>query len=208
MWLERASRGLQPTSSTGADFSMSLGYLGLCCSMLEGRDFTNLFGHPFQCMSAFILKRFSSYIQWNFSYYSLRSLPLHCALLMSIWFRYLLCSEGAIGCHHCTASQLTHDEHFVHWDPRCFFQWSSLLATQLPSSAVAQINSVSRADFVCLFGIFEEISVRLVFEAAEEYVNGCPVLQHNDRQPEHSVMRKHAERALQPFIQDAGEDRP
>lgn len=55
-----------------------------------------------------------------------------------------------------------------------------MLATQLPSSAVAQINSVSRADFVCLFGIFEEISVRLVFEAAEEYVNGCPVLQHND----------------------------
>lgn len=83
-----------------------------------------------------------------------------------------------------------------------------MLATQLPSSAVAQINSVSRADFVFLFGIFEEISVRLIFEAAEEYVNGCPVLQHNDLHPEHSVMRKHAERALQPFIQDAGEDRP
>lgn len=144
--------------------------------MLEvsmGVDVTDLFGHPFQCVSAFILKHFSSYIQWNFSCFSLWSLPSYCALLMSIWFRYLLCSEGAIGRHHCTGSQLTHDEHFVHWDPSFFFQWSSLLTTQLPSSAVAQINSVSCADFVFLFDIFEEISVRLVCWRAREWLS-CP----------------------------------
>lgn len=67
---------------------------------------------------------------------------------------------------------------------------------------------MSGADFTFVLAEFQKISVRLVFKADEDHLNGCLVLQHNDLQHQFNVMPKLAEEPFCSGIQVAGGDRP
>lgn len=73
---------------------------------------------------------------------------------------------------------------------------------------VTQLHSVSRAHFTFVLDEFQHISFRLVFQVAENHLNGCLVLQHNDTEPQFSVLQRLAEEPLFPVIHIAGEDWP
>lgn len=71
-----------------------------------------------------------------------------------------------------------------------------------------QLFSVSGAHFTFVLDEFQQISFRLVFRVAENHLNGCLVLQHNDTEPQFSVLQRLAEELLFSVIYIAGEDWP
>lgn len=67
---------------------------------------------------------------------------------------------------------------------------------------------MSGADFTFVLDEFQQISFRLIFQVAEDHLNGCLVLQHNDTEPQFSVLHRLAEEPLFSVIHMAGEDWP
>ena len=67
---------------------------------------------------------------------------------------------------------------------------------------------MSGADFTFVLAESQKISFKLVFQVAEDHLNGFLVFQHNDLQPQFNVLHKLAEEPFCSVIQVAGEDWP
>lgn len=67
---------------------------------------------------------------------------------------------------------------------------------------------MSGVDFTFVLAEFQNIAFRLVFPVAEDHLNGCLVIQHNDLQPQFNLMHRLAEEPFCFVTQVAGEDWP
>lgn len=66
---------------------------------------------------------------------------------------------------------------------------------------VTRVYSVSGAHVTFVLDEFQQISFTLVFQVVEDHLNGCLVLQHNDTEPQFSVLHRLAEESLFSVIQ-------
>lgn len=70
------------------------------------------------------------------------------------------------------------------------------LAQQRHAVTVTHVYSVPGADFTFVLDEFQQVSFTLVFQVAEDHLHGCLVFQHNDIEPQFSVLHRLAEELL------------
>ncbi|TRZ17197.1 hypothetical protein HGM15179_009931 [Zosterops borbonicus] len=74
--------------------------------------------------------------------------------------------------------------------------------------AMRKNDAESCGNMILLFDTCIGLMCLLVFRVAENHLNGCLVLQHNDTEPQFSVLQRLAEELLFSVIYIAGEDWP